>query len=291
LIESEISHGMTAFLDILGFGERVASAKEIDDVAAIAKDVERIQRAFAYATTDTDTKTMQEQAKKTVLAFSDSVIVIVPLESPVTQFQGTFDPFMSEFVDLAVAQAQCVMKGLFLRGGLDLGWWYRNGDVLVSQGLARAYRMEGLANVPVIALTPDLYHFFEEHSDRRTYAKSIEPISNLLRKYSGQSKEGPIDFWFLDYLRIVVGELDWSPTAEQRSEYDQANSERRDQMRDEGYAKAIQDWFFHHARQIELAREKATLPKVIDKFVWLSKYHNEAALEYQLDTPYLCTVV
>lgn len=270
-----VSRGMTAFLDILGFGNRVLTATSAEDLAPIIDDVRRIQRAFEFSERDELTNRAHAITKKTVLAFSDSVIVNIPLESSITRTQGTFDAFMGELLDLALSQCECIEDGLFLRGGLDLGWWHRDGDVLVSQGLARAYRMEGRANVPVIALTDDLYKYLSEHQDRGNYAEDIEPMGSLLRKYEGHDNNGErVEFWFIDYITILIRNLDWNPGA-QRQEYLAASDEAKDEMRRVGSAAMRRSWFAKHARTIERAHGKAGSRSVEAKYVWLAAYHNE----------------
>jgi hypothetical protein len=151
LPQKNIYIGITAFLDVLGFGDRVLKADKIADIDAIAKDIRKIQTEFEFKPKDKFIKKAHSYYKKTVLAFSDSVIVNVSLQSQMTMIQGTFDPLMSELVDMALAQSQCVNSGLFLRGGVDIGWWYRRGSTLISKSLVGAYKWEKRANVPMIA--------------------------------------------------------------------------------------------------------------------------------------------
>ncbi|CAJ5659412.1 Uncharacterised protein [Burkholderia pseudomallei] len=291
-IKQHITLGLTAFLDILGFGARVAAAEHAEDVAAIAQAVEWIQEAFEFRGKESWQEEVHAHARKTVLAFSDSVVVHVPLVSDATKFQGTFDPFLSEIYDLAIAQAACVARGLFLRGGLDLGWWYRNGDVLVSQGLARAYRAEGLANVPVIALTEDIYQYLSEHPDRANYAEEIEPLGRLLRHYTGPRSDGTSQkFWFIDYIGTYVRNVEWQPgSREQLEEYKRATPERKDELWMAGCHENQQRWLAHHARTIEAAFGRAGSPSVAQKYRWLSLYHNEIALQYGFDGDCLCRI-
>ena len=131
--QKDISIGVTAFLDVLGFADRVLNAQEIADIDPIIKDVRKIQKEFEFKPKDKREKEVQAYLKKTVLAFSDSVIVNVSLQSEVTRREGSFDPLMSELMGMALAQGNCVLSGLFLRGAIDLGWWYRSGNTLISQ--------------------------------------------------------------------------------------------------------------------------------------------------------------
>ncbi|MGC4076408.1 MAG: hypothetical protein QM702_05115 [Rubrivivax sp.] len=284
-----ITLGVTAFLDILGFGDRVLHAKSTDEVDHIALDVRRIQKEFDYKPRDPVVREVQSNYKKTVLAFSDSVIVNVPLQSEMTELQGTFDGLMSELSSMAFAQARCVNQGLFLRGGVDLGWWYRRGSTLVSQSMVRAYKAEGAANVPVISLTDALYRFFFEHKDRQYYSNDIEPVSRLLRRYTEAGPKGEVDYWYLDYITTFAESIGWMTSKAQREEYLAADSDQKNEIMEAGYQSNLDRWFSHHARTIETAHRLAPSEKVKAKYVWLSKYHNEIAPNYTKLKSSVCT--
>jgi hypothetical protein len=147
------SIGVTAFLDVLGFGDRVLEATDKTHIDAVVKDVRKIQAAFDLPPKDKHSKESRAASKKTVLAFSDCVVINVALKSQLSDLLGTFDSIISELSLMALAQGECAAEGLFLRGGVDLGWWFRQGSVLVSESLVRAYKAETTADVPVIRLT------------------------------------------------------------------------------------------------------------------------------------------
>jgi hypothetical protein len=257
LSQKNVSVGITAFLDILGFGNRVLSAQSIQDIDDIAKDVKRIQKNFDYKSEDSSVRELQKHYKKTVLAFSDSVIVNVPLQSRMTEMQGTFDAVMSELSSIAFAQAQCVNSGLFLRGGVDIGWWYRRGATLASQSMVRAYKTEGQANVPVIALTDDLYDFLAKNIGRKNYSADYDPFPRLFRKYSASGAKGKVSFWYLDYIDVFAESIDWITSKSQHQQYRAASADERDRIMEAGYTRNREIWFTHHARTIEAAHAVA----------------------------------
>ena len=288
--QKNISIGITAFLDVLGFGDRVLNARKIADIDAITKDVRKIQSEFDYKPKDELTKEVHKNHKKTVLAFSDSVIVNVPLQSEMTEIEGTFDPMMSELHGMAFAQGRCVTSGLFLRGGVDLGWWYRRGSTLVSQSMVRAYKTESRANVPVIALTDELYKYFSKHAHRKFYSKDIDPVRNLLRRYTAQGPNGEISFWYLDYIRIYAESIDWITSRTQHQSYISAAPDDKQLIMDDGYRKNLTSWFSHHARTIEQAHERSKDECVRKKYAWLASYHNEVAPGFTTASECLCEV-
>lgn len=285
-----ISIGLTAFLDILGFGERVLNSRKISDIDAIARDIRKIQAEFDYKPKDALTREGHENYKKSVLAFSDSVIVNIPFQSDMTELEGTFDPLMSELHAMALAQGRCVTTGLFLRGGVDLGWWYRRGATLVSQSMVRAYKTEGLVNVPVIALTDELYKYFSKHSHRNYYSEDNDPVHALLRQYSVQGEAGEVTFWYLDYIKIYAESIDWITSRAQHQSYIYAAPDEKQAIMDDGYKTNLTNWFSLHARVIEEAYEQAKNERVKNKYAWLAAYHNDVAVEFTAMPICLCKV-
>jgi hypothetical protein len=287
-----ISFGITAFLDILGFGDRVHKAKKVSDIDDILKSVRKIQAEFEHAPRDDAVREVHKHYKKTVLAFSDSVVVNVPLESTMTELQGPFDALMSEISGMAFAQGRCATAGLFLRGGIDLGWWYRRGSTLVSQSLARAYKAEGTANVPIIAITNDLYKYLSKHTHRGYYAPSEDPIRRLFRKYRAKDASGKaVAFWYLDYISIYADSVDCFTSIAQRESYVIAAPDEKQKIMDDGYRTNLQAWFSTHARNIEHAHKRTRKETVRAKYQWLAVYHNEIASRFRMPPNCRCVLL
>lgn len=286
----DISAGITGFIDILGFGGRVLSAKRIDDIKDIKKLVQRIQSEFDFDTKDSLTKEVHSIYNKTILAFSDCVVVNIPLQSKATEYEGTFDPIMSELAGFAYAQGACAQDKLFLRGGLDIGWWHQSGSTLISQSMVRAYKAEAKANVPVIALTNDLYNFFVNHKHRQFYSSDYDPVKRILRKYEEGEGDNRIEFWYLDYISICVESIGWQRSKEQLHAYRSASPEEKGKIMNQGYRENIDYWLEHHARNIEAAYTNASNEKVKGKYEWLSEYHNEIAATFTNTKDCICTV-
>lgn len=281
----KISFGVTAFIDVLGFGERVAAAATEHDVAEIVTVVDKIQAAFEYRTKDELQKKVHSLYKKEVLAFSDSIVIHVPLESEMTVHQGTFDPLMSELSAFALTQGELVLEGVFLRGGVDLGWWHRTGSKLVSASLLHAYKTENKADVPVLALTPNTLNFFEKHRHRDFYAEDIEPVSRLFKPYTTPKGDS---LQHLDYIQVCLESVDWQTSREQSEKIKAMSAEERDQARTEGYRTNINRWLHLHARQIEAGHASAPA-QAQHKYTWLADYHNAHAKDWMADPGSYCT--
>lgn len=284
--KKEISVGVTAFIDILGFGNKVLDADTLDNLNEIHRSIELIQKAFDFESKDDLVREVQKMYSTSVLAFSDCVVINIPLQSEATKYEGTFDPIMSEITNFAYGQGACCLNSLFIRGGIDIGWWYQNNTTLISQSLVNAYKTEGTASVPIIALTNEFYEHFSNHKHRESYSKSFDPIPKVFRKYQNCGKE----FFYIDYITICLEAINWQCSKEQMDIYLKSNSEEKEAIRDTGYRKNVDDWLKTHSRNIEAAHNKTNEEKVKIKYIWLSHYHNEIASNFTNNQECQCTV-
>lgn len=276
--KKDISVGITVFIDILGFSDKVMRAESIDDVSKIKFDIETIQKEFDFEPEDELTRNVQRLNKSTILAFSDCVIVNIPLQSESTKYSGSFDPILSELVGFAYAQAHCIQKSLFIRGGIDIGWWYRSGSKLISQSMVGAVKREQFADVPVIAITEKLYNYFCNHNDRAFYSKNIDPIPNIFRKFESESNP----YYYINYISICLNDLSWHRSSRQREEFFMSSEEEKNKIIANGYRENINDWMGLHAKRIKEAYDSVESEKIKKKYEWLANYHNEIATEYEL---------
>src|ERR1051325_2414695 len=95
---------LVAFIDVLGFTERVLRVRTEAELKSLEKDMEAVQDHFAVDTDDEITQESHEVSNKEVLAFSDCIVLSTSLDSELAQLQGTFDVLMSEVASLALSQ-------------------------------------------------------------------------------------------------------------------------------------------------------------------------------------------
>jgi hypothetical protein len=283
---NNISVGITGFIDILGFSDKVLNAETLEDIVKIRTDIETIQGRFNFDTKDEFLAKTQQLNDSTILAFSDCVVVNIPLQSETAEYSGTFDPLIDELVNFAYAQGACVLSGLFIRGGLELGWWFRKQHTLVSQSMVGAVRREQNAVVPIIALGPRIYEYFRDHQDRPHYSKDADPVRKLFLKYSSEHDQ----FYFIDYIRLCLQAVGWQLSTEQMVKYKCASPEEMEEITAYGYGKNIDHWLRRHARNIEVAASAETSEKVMAKYAWLSSYHNEVVREYTANPECICNI-
>lgn len=284
--EEDLSVGITGFIDILGVGEKVLNAKTVEDIARIKTDLKKIQSEFDFDTKDDFTSKVQQLTNTTVLAFSDCIVVNIPLQSESTKYSGTFDPLMSELAGFAYAQGACVQSSLFVRGGLELGWWFQDGSTLISQSMVGAVKREESADVPVIALCDEIYAYFSDHKHREYYSKDYDPVKSMFREYKSKNDS----FYYIDYISICVEALDWHRSREQMNNYKSASPDEKDEITASGYRENVDQWLCTHARNIESAAAAAPNDKVRRKYEWLAAYHNEVAKGYSTNEECNCRV-
>lgn len=282
--ESEVIRSFTAFIDILGFSEKISRASSIEDIKKIEKVIGFVQRQFEHSPMDSLTIEDHKLYSKQVLAFSDCIVVNLPYVSEITKLDGTYDPILSELCRLAYAQGACVLSGVFLRGGVDIGWWYQQGSTLISSGLNKAYKLERKVRYPVLALTDDLYNFFCKHPHNKFYSKGSNPLKSELRRY----KRGKVEFVHIDYIRICLSGIGWQRSRAQLAKYKRANPEERDKIVEKGYRDNTDAWLKKHSSQIRKAFNACRTEKVRGKYRWLARYHNSVAKNISNNKNVLC---
>ncbi|MDU0459621.1 MAG: hypothetical protein RW306_12920 [Geobacteraceae bacterium] len=247
--KKNIQNRLVAFIDILGFSQRVKNISTTKDLKDLYNDVDHVQREFEVVVKDKSEKEYRKMAGKDVLAFSDCLVISLGAETKWTDSEGSFETFLVEFEQIGLAQMHCIQKGIFIRGGIDIGWWYHDSHKVISSALATSYELEGKADVPVIALCKKIHDYLNGHPNKEAYKHDFDPLE-LLRKYHDKNME----FWFIDYLSICLRAQDFYEDREFVFEV--------------------------HKKQIEKAYSKANTAKIKKKYRWLSKYHNEILAEH-----------
>jgi hypothetical protein len=267
-----------AFVDLLGYSARVRAVETRENVEEIARDVRKVLEFFGHNRTDDAGIQYHEAVGKKVLAFSDCVVVSVSYVSDFMKSGGTFDAPMSELHSLALNQAECVMNGIFLRGGVGFGYWANEDNLIVSDAMVTAYEVENRACVPVIAVDLDYGDSLAEQGDRRFYSDSADPFLKLFQKAEIGDDQTPI--WFLNYFWVLLDALDGALNDTEKADYKGASSERRNELRSTAYWRAHRECCQKHARLIRDAHEATKVESIRYKYAWLARYHGKVVREY-----------
>jgi hypothetical protein len=281
-VEQLTSAGMCAFVDLLGFSEQVLNASSFADIARVRACLDVARKQFEFNAPDSLTQETHALYGKRVLAVSDSIVTYIPLDSEAVQYSGDFDTLFSEMTSLATAQGALVVNSdIFVRGAVDLGWWFEEPDTVLSDAFVRAYKLETAVGMPVIAVGEALYNHLVSHEGRRAYSAEIEPVGQVLRRYEGtywdKGVERPLVIHYLDYMGVCLRELNWWRDATDVARYNSTPpGEARQKLMDDGYAANIRQWLRLHAEAIRGGHADAP-PSAQGKYVWLARYHNEIA--------------
>ncbi|WNG30948.1 hypothetical protein F0U62_48240 [Cystobacter fuscus] len=143
----EFNFGVVAFLDILGF----ASMVETDAKAVLPKNLDSILSALEEVRSDPDTKFFN------LRAFSDSIVLSSDLE-PGSVLR------LIELVGLL--QRRLIRRGVLIRGGIAFGKHYSDAEVVYSEALIRAYRLESqFAKFPRVIVDSNLLDWLFNHKE------------------------------------------------------------------------------------------------------------------------------
>src|SRR5262249_29377344 len=94
--ENRLTQSFVAFIDLLGFGNRVRIAESPDELRTLYESLDAIRQQFEFRPQYESTREAQKAVAKRVLMFSDCVVVSIPIRSPFTKLTGAFDLFASE---------------------------------------------------------------------------------------------------------------------------------------------------------------------------------------------------
>lgn len=244
---------LVAFIDLLGWSDKLQSANTYADVAPLLNVLKIFHDEFDLDYAKRLTPYEKENVGEQVEILSDALVVTLSLNSGNARCHGQYEEIRLKFWDFALAQARCVLEGIFMRGGVSLGYCVKGEGVLLSDGLVNAYELEGKAKQPVIVVSDELYEnwrsvpFFDE--EEASLYTTVD------------TREDGSKFRFIDYINVTLGIL-------------------------QGESRGMSEEEF-------LARHKASIMDAIDKvkfsdnpeevrkkYEWLKHYHNKYAAEY-----------
>ncbi len=272
---SKIQYAMVGFYDLLGFSDRVKKIKSEKALEKLAIAIESVHRHFDFASREHDTRDLHKDIKKHVLAFSDCLVTSLSLESDYVRGEGPFDTIGYEILGLAYAQYQSVLDGNFLRGGLDIGFWYNHKNILISPALVSSYNIERhIACYPVIAVSDTLYHQLRKSSGRKQYSKSYDPFPSMFQFFLHPESAKRIRF--LNYIGMIIPDLGWQYDRKTYARYMAAprDSDTREEIMARGYTKTLKKFFGQHRDVVAKALRNAKQENIRKKYEFLADYHN-----------------
>lgn len=274
---------LVAFIDILGFSNKIVAAKTAEDLKAIYEEVRTVQRELekpSAVENPGEQEGMNLDHGKKVIALSDGVIVAITSDCKAGPVMTPYDLFMLEIWTIIIAQARCVVKGIFLRGGIGRGTFFFENDILLSPPLVTAYRLESkYAVYPVIVVDAETVDFLFSQKGRSRYKGAADPSPKYFRAFT--SPDFPDrKLYMLDYLPVTRDEAHGWIFKEDYEAYKKASDEEKSDVL---YRRDVKNaaWVLGlHKKAVLAAYQAASNPEVKAKYIWLMHYHNECVPDY-----------
>ncbi len=267
-----LQYGILAFVDLLGFSDRVARIETEEDLIELDEDISFVQTQFEHQAPEDFIKESHRLMKKRVRAFSDCLVISVPIQSQLSRVQGAFDTLLGELDSFALAQGMCVNRRIFLRGGVDIGFLFSRRASLISPALVKSYNLERAASAPLIALTPELRTYLTEHPGRTAYSADADPIAWSLM--DAENLPNGESHCCLNYFGTCLRNVDPAFDADDQRKLRAVEGEERDTMVSEAWQSAALAWAQSHGDAIRAGYQGAGTNGVREKYIWLAGYHD-----------------
>ena len=225
---------LVAFFDILGFSNMV-SADMTDEEAQ--ERIEHFDDALKFCRENYGKPWSWESGEFSVKMFSDCICVSVPADIE------NVDAFFSI---LTYLQAIYSLNDIALRGGVTVGRHYVNEQIIFSEALVEAYKLEQATKQPRIVVSDKLRAFImdDTSTNERRVAASLFQSAYV-------QKDPEDDRVFLDYLNFMPAAKD-----------------------DGDMLRRHRDWIVKNLAEQSDDRIRA-------KYIWLRDYHNRWCNKYE----------
>lgn len=231
---------LAAFIDILGFRSLLDKAGHDEEKLREIHEIIEELNSWVEPRIGVDTK--QDRV------FSDCIYMSsVSLgENP---FYSLYDHVgdIVHYISLMQA-AMLIDKKIFVRGGIATGIKvFNNDDIEVSSAYYEAYKVESkLAKYPIIRISEDAVQMILNSDGKENHAPPF-PSDSLLKNHISPNNND--SFYFVNYLRTAI---------------------------EESYHYEPYEILIIHKENIIEEFEKASCPKIKNKYRWLShNYHNK----------------
>ncbi len=290
LLEKDIAADVriVAWVDILGFSHQIQQAKTDAEFRAVYRKMLYVHEQFD-APSASDEPEEQEQINKTygrtVLALSDGLVVTASANAEARASMTLYDLLMSFIGEVAMAQAHCALEGIFLRGGVSIGPFYCDNNILLSPALVRAYKLETeRASFPVIIVEQRHVAALRKLSGIRHYAKGCDPSLAYFCPFKSPAQKKGERFYHLNYVNYLSHPENHGFFRDRDriafSNRDTFSPRERDRIFDVSHCKSAARATIHHKKQLIDAYNATSSPKVRAKYRWLMAYHNRCIRGY-----------
>ena len=274
---------VVAWIDILGFSNQLQHARTEPEYRAVYHRMLRVQDAFDVpSASDEPDKREDINAAygRTVLALSDGLVVAASPKAKMRESMTPYDLLMSLVGQIVMAQAHCAMRGIFLRGGISIGPFYYENNILLSPALIRAYKLETeRAGYPVIIVTQEDIATLRALPGIECYAKGFEPSLGYFLPFKAPGQKKGERFFHLDYLNFLANPNNYFFYCE-KDRKDSSNRKKspaeRQRIFDMSHDKSAARAMWWHKHELLKAYRAAKSERAKAKYRWLMAYQNRA---------------
>lgn len=275
---------IVAWIDILGFSEQLQTARTKEQYRDVYHKMLFVHDAFDSPSASDEPDEQQrinEDYGRTVLALSDGLVVTASPNAEARTVMTPYDLLMSFIGDIVMAQANCAVNGIFLRGGISIGPFYYENNILLSPALVLAYNMETeRATHPIIIVDQGHIARLRELKGFNHYAIDAEPSQSYFQPFKAPDHKEGEQFFHLDYLRFLSdpGSHGFYCGADRKAFSDSENNspEKRDRIFQESHRKSAAAAMCQHKEKVMEAYRAAPSDRVKEKYRWLIDYQNRA---------------
>lgn len=240
---------IVAWIDILGFREQIRSASTPEEFQAIYRRMLSVHAEFekGTATAEPDQDERNHESGKRIVALSDGLVIAQDLEEdrPLAEVVSHFDELLGFLEQLRSAQACCAHAGNFVRGGVAIGYFWFDDDILLSPGLVSAYEIEThKACKPVIVLDRSIAAELEAWKLDAGYDRDNPVLDDLFAECDWMPEADKANYLMLNFMPTFHEERDPAPFLKR---FIQRATSAREAAIDK--AKPKYDWLIDHARQ------------------------------------------
>jgi hypothetical protein len=176
---SELRYGfrIVAFIDLLGFSNRVISVRDYEH---LEKDVLGVLASvYNISCSGREKDEWINTNDRKVTTFSDSVVV----SSHVISEPSIYSSFLSVSELLRSVCGASLEGGFLFRGGISIGRMYHAGNIVVGEGLIDSYNIESkVANSPRIVISDKVIECMQKVPMAFVDAHTIYQIENTISR-------------------------------------------------------------------------------------------------------------
>lgn len=202
---------IVAFMDILGFSA-IIEEYDSDESSNILNELhDTLEIAIKLSIENMIDPKNQTDVKEYLeyRMFSDCICISLPFIEFGNDFHIQFHSLSSIVKAYQLAMMQ---KGFFVRGGISIGSFYADRNMIFSGGLVKAYKLEQAAVYPIIAIDDNVIERLQYNFNENEKGLFIK--DTMLTYKNNQSKIflNPFDFLdnstkYLDYLNSTFENL------------------------------------------------------------------------------------